>query len=65
MDSEKTRIIGLLFMITAICIFGIFLFLSLELPVAAKNLFLNLSLLFFMLGNTALLYIIIEKLQEK
>lgn len=52
-------------MITAICIFGIFLFLSLELPVAAKNLFLNLSLLFFMLGNTALLYIIIEKLQEK
>ncbi len=51
-------------MIAAVCVFGGALFLTLELPVAVKNLFLNLSLFFFMIGNSALLYIILEKLQD-
>ncbi|MFP4686758.1 MAG: hypothetical protein ACLFN5_01465 [bacterium] len=65
MDPDKVRITSFIFMVGALALISFSLYFSFALTVELQNLVLTMSVLFFMLGNTGLLYTILDKLEKK
>ena len=64
MDQNKVRMMSFIFMVAALALVCFSLYFSFALSVELQNLTINMAVLFFIIGNTGLLYAILDKLDE-
>lgn len=62
MEEEKVRITSFIFMIAALALICFSLYFSFVFTVELQNLVMTMAILMFMLGNTGLIYVILDKL---
>ncbi len=63
MEKEKVRITSFIFMVAGLALICFSLYFSFVFTVEIQNLVMTMAILMFMLGNTGLLYAILDKLE--